>query len=333
MPDDQRRPRRVRAAVRDRYGPPDVLQVRDVDPPELVDDGVLVRVRAASINRYDWYALHGTPLPARFVFGLRGPKVPVLGSDFAGIVEAVGPAVRELAPGDEVFGCRNGSAAEYVCARQCVGPKPGNVTFEEAAAVPLAALTALQGLRDAGRLQPGHRVLVNGASGGVGTFAVQIAKALGAAGVAAVCSTRNVEQAAALGADRVIDYTQEDFTLSGERYDVVFDNAGNRSWREYARVLAPDGVVVLAGVASIGGALQLVRHMVSIRVAALRGPGSTRSFTTKPKSADLAVLREQIEAGTVRPAVERTYSLDETAEALRYLGAGHARAKLVIAIA
>ena len=322
----------MRAAVQQGYGSPDVVHVRDVERPALLDDGVLVRVHAASINRIDWYMLRGRPWPLRFFFGLRRPKIPVVGSDFAGIVEAVGPAVQGLAPGDEVFGDRNGSAAEYVCARRCVSRKPANLTFEEAAAVPLAGLTALQGLRDAGRLQPGHKVLVNGAGGGVGTFAVQIASALGAAEVDAVCSTRNVEQTRSLGANRVIDYTQEDFTASGERYDVLFDNAGNRSWREYARVLAPNGVVVLAGVASIDNALQLARHMVSIRVGAKRGPGSIGSYTTKPISADLAVLREQIEAGAVRPVVERTYPLDEAAGALRYLGSGHVRGKLVITV-
>jgi NADPH:quinone reductase-like Zn-dependent oxidoreductase len=317
---------------RDRYGSPDVVRLQDVDKPELVDDGVLVRVQAASINRYDWYALNGTPWPARFVFGLRRPKVPIVGSDFAGIVEEVGAAVEGLQPGDEVFGARNGSAAEYVCARACVGPKPANLTFAEAAAVPLAGLTALQGLRDAGRIQPGHRVLVNGASGGVGTFALQLAKALGGADVTAVCSTRNVEQAWSLGADGVIDYTREDFTSGGGRYDVLFDNAGNRKWREYARVLAPEGVLVLAGVASIRGALQLVRHFAAIRISALRGPGSIGSFTTKPNSADLGVLRQLIEAGAVRPVVERTYRLDEAADALRYMGTGHVGGKLVVTV-
>src|SRR5919204_1531984 len=212
----------VKAIVRDRYGPPDVLELREIEKPELTDDGVLVRVRAASVNRADWYMLTGTPYVARAQMGLLKPKQPVLGSDFAGTVEAVGRDVGDLQPGDDVFGGRSGALAEYVCARQGVAAKPTNVTFEEAAAVPVAALTALQGLRDKGHLQAGDKVLVNGASGGVGTFAVQIAKALGA-DVTAVCSTRNVELVRSLGADRVIDYTAEDFTRSGGPYDLVLD--------------------------------------------------------------------------------------------------------------
>ncbi len=217
----------MKAVVRDTYGSTDVLELREVEKPALTDDGVLVRVHAASVNRLDWYTLTGTPYVARVATGLRGPKSLVLGSDFAGTVAAVGADVTAFHPGDEVFGGRSGSFAEYVCARLGVAHKPSNLTFEEAAAVPVAAITALQGLRDKGKLQPGQKVLVNGASGGVGTFAVQIAKALGGE-VTAVCSTRNVDLVRSLGADRVIDYTSEDFTRSGDRYDLLFDNAGTQ---------------------------------------------------------------------------------------------------------
>jgi NADPH:quinone reductase-like Zn-dependent oxidoreductase len=219
----------MRAVVRDTFGPPDVLELREIDKPDLADDGVLVRVRATSVNPADWYGLVGAPYVVRVQMGLRKPRARVLGVDFAGTVEAVGKDVAELRPGDEVFGGRSGAFAEYVCARNAVMPKPANLTFEEAAAVPLAALTALQGLRDKGRIQPGHKVLINGASGGVGTFAVQIAKAFGAE-VTGVCSTRNVDRARSLGADHVVDYTKEDFTRSDRRYDLMLDVAGSRSW-------------------------------------------------------------------------------------------------------
>ena len=221
----------MKAIVRDKFGPPDILQLEEVEQPEFADDGVLVRVRASSVNRLDWYDLTGTPWVARPMTGLRRPKSRLIGVDFAGTVAAVGKDVTDLQPGDDVFGGRSGNSgafAEYVCAQKGIARKPANLTFEEAAAVPMAALTALQGLRDHGQLQPGQKVLVNGASGGVGTFAVQIAKALGAE-VTAVCSTRNVEQARSLGADHVIDYTSEDFTRSGRRYDVILDVAGSRS--------------------------------------------------------------------------------------------------------
>ena len=220
--------------------------VQDVEKPEPAAGEVLVRVRATSLNAVDWYGLNGRPYVARPLMGLRKPKSSESGSDFAGVVEAVGAGVDGLEPGDEVYGAQGGSFAEYVVASKAIARKPANLSFEEAAAVPLAGLTALQGLRDHGGLQPGQRVLVNGASGGVGTFAVQIAKALGAE-VHAVCSTRNVDQARELGADRVFDYTGEDFTRSGVRYDVLFDNAGNRSWVAMRRVLAPTGTVVLVG--------------------------------------------------------------------------------------
>src|SRR3954453_2006480 len=228
----------MKAIVRDDYGLAG-LKLEEVDKPAVADDVVLVHVRAASVNRVDWYDVTGTPLVARPATGIRGPKTRSVGGDFAGTVAAVGRQVENLQPGDEVYGIANGSFAEYVCAERAVARKPANLTFEESAAVPVAALSALQGLRDHGRLEAGQSVLVNGASGGVGTFAVQIAKALGAE-VTAVCSTRNVEQARSLGADHLIDYTVEDFTRRSERYDVMFDVAGTRSLSECRRVLSPD---------------------------------------------------------------------------------------------
>src|SRR5437899_6365404 len=249
----------MKALVRHRYGGPGVVRVEEIDQPVLTDDRVLVHVRASSLNKADWHQLRGWPRFLRPVTrdGVRRPKSPLFGTDFAGVVEAVGKDVTDLAPGDEVFGGRNGAFAEYVSATNLVR-KPANVSFEEAATMGIAGLTALQGLRDHGVLQPGERVLINGASGGVGTLAVQIAKALGAR-VTAVCSTRNVEQTRSLGADRVVDYTREDFTRSGERYDLIFDNAGTRSWRACKRVLAPGGAVVLVG-GPIGTVLGPMRH-------------------------------------------------------------------------
>ena len=238
----------MRAVVRERYGSPDVIELRDVERPVPGDDEVLVRVRAASLNRADWYSLNGRPYVARPTEGLRSPKSERLGVDYAGTVETVGKDVTSFRPGDEVFGGRDGALADYVCVREerAIVPKPPNVSFEQAAAVGVAGLTALQGLRDKGGLQPGQNVLVNGASGGVGTFAVQVAKALGAE-VTAVCSSGNVEQARSLGADDVVDYTAEDFTRSGRRYDLVFDVAGSRSWSQLKRVLEPEATVVLVG--------------------------------------------------------------------------------------
>jgi NADPH:quinone reductase-like Zn-dependent oxidoreductase len=319
------------AAVRTCYGTPEALQLRRVEKPAVADDGVLVRVQAASVNRYDWYALHGRPLIARAEFGLLKPKTPLIGGDFAGVVEAVGKDVTEFRVGDEVFGCRTGSFAEYVSVRVGVVRKPAHASFEEAAAVPVAGLTALQGLRDAARLQPGQRVLVNGASGGVGTFAVQIAKAMGAH-VTAVCSTRNVERAQLLGADHVIDYTQEDFTRSNERYDVLFDVAGSRSWREYARVLAPTGIFVMAGMPMTKGLLGPIVHVARMRLGALLAHRRAANFMSRVTKEDLAVLRDLLEEGKLNPVVERRYDLGDAADALRHMGEGHAQGKLVVMV-
>lgn len=320
------------AIVRDGYGPPDVLRLEEVDRPALTDDGVLVRVRAASVNRGDWYTLLGRPALARpLMGGVRRPKERQLGNDFAGIVEAVGKDRSDFRPGDEVFGARNGAFAEYVCARVAIVPKPTHVTFEEAAAVPVAALTALQGLRDHGGVQPGQRVLVNGASGGVGTFAVQIAKALGAH-VTAVCSTRNVERAKQLGADRVIDYTREDFTRTGDRYDVLFDNAGSASWRRCTHVLAPRATVVLVGGPMGSRLLGPMGHIAATVIRSKAGKRTVRFFVAKFTKEDMEVLHDLLDERTLTPVVDRRYELARTADALRYMGEGHAQGKIVITV-
>jgi len=324
----------MQAIVRDTYGSPNVLDLQEVEMPELADDGVLVRVRAASVNPVDWHDVTGTPWIARPVTGLRGPKGSRLtGRDFAGTVQAVGKDVTDLHPGDDVFGGKSGggSFAEYVSVPVEVARKPANLTFEEAAAVPVAALTALQGLRDHGQLQPGQKVLVNGASGGVGTFAVQIAKALGAE-VTAVCSTRNVEQARSLGADRVIDYTREDFTRGGERYDLILDVAGTKSWSRYRRVLKPDGTLVMVGAPKANRLLGPLGHIARVRLAAWRGSQKAVFFVAKFNKPDLDALRELLESGNVKPVVEKRYELGEVADALRYMGEGHAQGKIVISV-
>jgi len=320
----------MKATVRDKYGAPDVLELQEVEKPELADDGVLVRVRACSVNRVDWYDVTGTPWIARPMTGLRRPSSRLTGRDFAGTVEAVGNDVTDLQPGDDVFGGKSGggSFAEYVCVPMGVARKPANLTFEEAAAVPVAALTALQGLRDHGQLRPGQQILVNGASGGVGTFAVQIAKALGAE-VTAVCSTRNVEQARSLGADQVIDYTGEDFTRSDRRYDLILDVAGSKSWSQCRRVLNPDATLVMVG-GPHGPVLGPLGHIAKVRLAALRGSQNAVFFMAKFNGPDLDALRELLEAGRVKPVIEKRYELSEVADALRYMGEGHAQGKLVI---
>jgi NADPH:quinone reductase-like Zn-dependent oxidoreductase len=321
----------MKAVVHDTYGSPDVVELQEVERPELLDDGVLVRVRAASVNPADWYGLTGRPYVARALVGLRKPKNNRLGVDFAGTVEAVGEGITHVRAGDEVFGGRTGAFAEYVCVREGVVSKPANLTFEEAAAVPVAALTALQGLRDKGKIQPGHQVLINGASGGVGTFAVQIAKSFGAE-VTGVCSTGNVELARSLGADHVVDYTREDFTRSDRRYDLILDIAGSRSWSEYRRVLNPEATVVIVGAPKGSRLLGPLSHVVRMRLASLRSSQKVVFFIAKVNRADLEVLRELLEAGKVTPVVDRRYELSQAADALRYLGEGHARGKVVLTV-
>ena len=322
----------MRAVVQDRFGPPEMLELREVERPEAGDSQVLVRVRAASVNPADWYAMTGMPWLARPAMGLRRPRTGRLGVDLAGEVEAVGRNVTRFRPGDEVFGTGDGTLAEYVAVVEAtLAGKPGRLSFEQAAAVPVAALTALQGLRDKGRLRPGQRVLVNGASGGVGTFAVQLAKALGAE-VTAVCSTRNVEAARSLGADRVVDYTREDFTGSGRRHDLLLDVAGSRPWSACRRVLEPRGRLVLVGAPKGSRLLGPLGHIARVRLASLRASQKVVFFISKATSQDLTALAELLEAGTVTPSVERTYPLAEAADALRYLGEGHARGKLVVTV-
>ena len=324
----------MKAIVRERYGSPDALEFKDIDRPVIDDDSILVRVRAASINAYDWHMMRGAPFLVRTSEGLRKPKNRAMGVDVAGQVEAVGKNVTKFRPGDEVFGARLGSLAEYVrgTEKSFLVAKPANLTFEQAAAVNMAGTTALQGLRDHGQIKPGQRVLINGATGGVGTFAVQIAKALGAH-VTAVCSTRNVELVRSLGADEVIDYSKQDFTRTAQRYDLIFDVAANRSLADLSRVLNPTGTLVGVGAAKGGRSMapilfRILGHALYSRFAKQK----MGSFMAKNSKDDLLALKDLIEAGKVKPVIDRTYPLSETANALRYLEEGHARGKVVITV-
>jgi len=321
----------MKAMVYDRYGPPDVLELRDVDEPELTDDGVLVRVRASSVNPYDWHMVTGVPYLARTSAGLRKPKTGRLGVDFAGVVQAVGKDVSHVGPEDEVFGARNGAFAEYVCVRKAVVRKPANLTFEEAAAVPLAATTALQALRDKGGLEAGQRVLVHGASGGVGTFAVQLAKAYGAE-VTGVCRTGNVELVRSLGADHVVDYTREDFVANGRRYDLIVDIAGTRSWAECKRVLTDDGNLVFVGGPKTSRVTGNFGRRARVALTSKTGSKRAHLFLANTNREDMEVLQALLADGKLTPAIDRRYELAEVPEALRYVGAGHARAKVVITV-
>ena len=321
----------MRAIVQDRYGRPDVLELREVAVPEPAADQVLIRVRASSLNMYDWHMTTGTPYMARAQAGLRVPKDPIPGADVAGVVEAVGADITGFAPGDEVFGCVAGAWAELVCAKERqIAAKPGTVTFEQAAAVPLAGVTALQGLRDVGGLQSGQRVLVNGASGGVGTFAVQIAKSMGAS-VTAVCSTAKVDMVRSIGADQVIDYTRDDFTETERGYDVLFDNVGDRPWSETKRVLA-DGGVDVAVTGPKHRVLGPVRELVYRKAAAAFDSRRFAWFVSTMKREDLEALAALLASGAVVPVIEDTYPLEKAAEALWRLGEGHAAGKLVITV-
>jgi NADPH:quinone reductase-like Zn-dependent oxidoreductase len=310
------------------------LTLRDVEKPTPTDSQVLVKVRAASLNAADGHLLRGGFLMRPFS-GMRKPKDSRFGIDCAGTVEAVGKNVTQFTPGDEVFGAANGSIAEYVCvAERTLVTKPGNITFEQAGSVAVAGLTALQGLRDQGNIRPGQKVLINGASGGVGTFAVQIAKALGAE-VTAVCSSRNLEQARSIGADHVIDYTKEDFTRGNQPYDVIFDNVGNHSIAERRRVLTPDGICVLAGMGSAGKHEGQWPRLMGNLKAFFVSPFISQKFKmyiAKTLKADLVLLRDLMEQGKLTPVIDRQYPMSETAEALRYLEDGHARGKVVITI-
>ncbi len=317
----------------ERYGPPEVLELREVEMPEVPDDGVLVRVRASSVNPVDWHMMTGSPLLVRLVAGLRRPKDIRLGSDFAGTVEAVGANVRRFRPGDDVFGTKGDAFAEYICIAEdrAVAHKPANVTFEQAGAVGVAGITALQGLRDKAGLQAGQKVLINGASGGVGTFAVQVAKVFGAE-VTGVCSTGNVELVRSLGADHVVDYTREDFTRNGKRYDVMLDNAGTRPLSEFKRALADDGVYVSVGGQKGGRVLGPAGRLIRTRLASIGTSKRVMPFLARPNREDMDALAELLEAGKIKPAIDRRYELAEIADALAYLGGRHARAKVVVAI-
>jgi NADPH:quinone reductase-like Zn-dependent oxidoreductase len=317
----------MKAIVINAYGSPDVIEVKEVARPAFKDDEVLVRVHAASLNAGDVFALRGSPWPIRLSVGLPKPKNYILGWDMAGRVEAVGNRVTRFKPGDEVFGAGNGMLAEYAhVAEDKLALKPANLTFEQAAAVPTAAVTALLGLRDAGKLQPGQKVLINGASGGVGTFAVQIAKAFGAE-VTGVCSPRNVDLVRSIGADHVVDYTREDFTQNGQRYDLILDNVASRSFADLRRALSPQGKVIPnsghAGMGYVFKALALSLVM--------RQHGSM--YVAVPDSQTLATLKELIESGKITPVIDRTYPLNETPAAFWYLEKEHARGKVVIIIA
>jgi len=319
----------MKAIVQDGYGSADVLQLREVDRPVVPDDRVLVRVRAASVNALDWHTVHGGRLIRMIGALMRQPFNPVRGVDVAGHVEAVGKNVARLRPGDEVFGVARGTFAEYALGSENgLVPKPREMTFAQAAAMGVAGVTALQGLRDRGQVKPGQRVLINGAGGGVGTFAVQIAKALGAH-VTAVTSTRNLDLVGSIGPDEVIDYTKEDFTRRGERYDVLFDLAANRSFADYRRVLNPNGRVVLAGAAKGSMFATLSRALMGIARSRL---GSTWlvPLLAKVQHSDLVVLKELVEAGKLCPVIDRQFTLSDAAEAVRYVGSGQARAKVVI---
>ena len=319
----------MKAIVYRTYGSPDVLELTDIDTPAVADDAVLVRVRAASVNALDWHAMRGQPFLVRMEDGLRRPKVGALGVDAAGHVEAVGSNVTHVQPGDEVFGARTGALAEYVSGRNFVA-KPAGLSFEQAAAIPVAATTALQGLRDKGGLQPGQRVLINGASGGVGTFAVQIAKALGGH-VTGVCSSGNVEMVRSIGADEVIDYTREDFTRAGEKYDIILDIAGSRSLRSCRRVLTAKGTLVVVG--GPGGRwVSPADRWVKAKVISRFGSQRMLPFLAQITREELLVLKELAEAGKLRPVIDRTYPLSEIPEAVRYVEAGHAKGKVVITI-
>jgi NADPH:quinone reductase-like Zn-dependent oxidoreductase len=321
----------MKAIVHSRYGPPDVLELKDIDKPVVNDDDVLVRVHAAAVGKGDWLTVGGLPYVARMRYGLPNPKHPVPGFDVAGRIEAAGSNVIQLHPGDEVFGWCEGSFAEYASVPESqLALKPTNLSFEQAAAVPISGFAALQALRDTGGIQPGQQVVIIGASGGVGSFAVQLAKAYGAE-VTGVCSTRSVDMVRSIGADHVIDYTQEDFTRTGQRYDLILEMAGNRSLADLRRALGPRGTLVLVGGSGgrwFMGTGRTLRAVVLSPFVRQR----LRSFFSRPKRTDLVVLKELIEAGKVTPVIDRAFPLSETPEAIRYVGERSTQGKTVITV-
>lgn len=321
----------MKAIVYERYGP-DAVELRDVPQPEVGDDQVLVRVRASSVNPVEWYGVYAPPFVRVFSRQLRRPKDPSLGFDVAGTVEAVGRDVTTFGPGDDVFGSAKAAWAEQAVASATrLARKPATVSFEEAAGVPIAGLTALQAVRDNGGVQPGQKVLINGASGGVGTFAVQIAKALGA-DVTAVCSTRNVELARSLGADRVVDYTREDFTRLGERYDVMIDIAGSRSFRRFRRVLTPEATVVVVGAKMSYSLLGPLKHIAGSILESIGRSQKVKFFVADVNTDNLEFLVGLMESGEVRTVIDRRYELADAVDALRYLGEGHAQGKVIVTV-
>jgi NADPH:quinone reductase-like Zn-dependent oxidoreductase len=323
----------MRAIVQDTYGSADVLELRDIDKPEIADGEVLLRVHAAGVDRGVWHVMTGLPYPMRLAgYGLRVPKTPVPGMDVAGVVEAVGRAVTRFQPGDEVFGIGKGAFAEGARASESkLAPKPASLTFEQAAVIAISGSTALQGLRDHGKVGAGDTVLIIGASGGVGTYAVQIAKSLGAE-VTGVCSTTKVDLVRSLGADHVIDYTRDDFAAGGERYDVILDIGGNASLSRLRRALAPRGTLVITGGETggrwLGGIDRQLRALLLSRLVAQR----LTTFVARENHEDLLVLTELIQAGKIAPVIDRTYPLAEVPEAIRYVERGHARGKVVISV-
>ncbi len=313
-----------------KYGSPDVLQLTEVERPTPTENQVLVKVHAASANPLDWHRMRGEPFLVRMGGGFFKPKDPKLGADIAGKVEAVGSRVTQFQPGEEVFGLGSGSFAEYALAGESkLALKPANLSFEAAAAVPVAAFTALQGLRDTGQIQAGQKVLINGAAGGVGTFAVQIAKAFGAE-VTGVCSTSKLERVRSIGADHVVDYTREDFSRNGQQYDLIYDAVGNRSVVAYLRALSPQGKCVIAG---FTGLPRLLEHMVlGPRIAKAAGKQMIGQGMASTARENLLIIKELLETGKVVPVIDRRYPLSEVAEAIRYLEKGHAAGKVVITV-
>jgi NADPH:quinone reductase-like Zn-dependent oxidoreductase len=319
----------MQAIVQDTYGSAEVIHLENIDKPEIADDEVLVRVQAASVHVGDWILMTGSPWVMRLATGLRRPKNRVPGTDFAGTVEAVGTHVKELRPGDEVFGWGPGAFAEFASASEAhFIKKPANLTFEQASAVGVSATTALQLLRDDGKVQPGQKVLINGASGGVGTFAVQIAKAFGAE-VTGVTSTKNVDMVHAIGADHVIDYTRDDFTRGPERYDLILDNVGNKSMARTRRALSPTGTLISNGGGHANGKLgRTVRAMLASMVVRQQASPSVKTQNHD----DLVALKGLVEAGKVTPVIDRTYPLPETPAAIGHVAAGHTRGTVVITV-
>jgi NADPH:quinone reductase-like Zn-dependent oxidoreductase len=321
----------MHAIVQDRYGGPEVLELAEVPVPEPGEDQVLIEVRAASVNPYDWHLMRAIPHFVRLSNGFNRPRNRIPGADYAGVVAAVGSGVSDLAVGDEVFGgTGSGTLADFVVvARRNAVHKPANITFEQAAAVPMGGITALQALRDSGRVEAGHTVLINGAAGGVGTFAVQIAKAMGAQ-VTAVCSTRNVEMVRSIGADNVIDYTEVDFTKTGQRYDVIIDIIGNHSITAVRRVLEPKGRLVGVGQADMGDWIGPIAFLGGLALSSIGRSRKSSAMLAKNTQEDFLVLAQMLEEGSIVPVIDRTYPLAEAPDAIRYLEEGHARGKVII---